>query len=139
MIMDTQYKQKIFNVDYNEDLIGISLGRGEWNSVSTWIESSTNTEYERVGKEWFEDLHELYMKPISNELNFSGKEFGNHNIPFEIPRKLLRYFVFSVGRIAYDLDAKSTSNIYAQGILVKINKQISDQLNNTDDWYKYGY
>ena len=58
-------------------------------------------------------------------INFSGKDYKyDVDITFDIPRELLRMFVYSIGRIAYNFDVKGITNVIAQNILEKINKQL---------------
>jgi len=133
-----EYKQKITTINYFENVVKFSLTRDDWNSIGTWVESMENSR--RENKEWFEDLHWLVMFPISKEINFSSKNY-NHDvdISFDIPRELLRMFVYSIGRIAYDIDVKSLTSIYAQHILKNINNQLKEQLSDNDKWFKYGF
>jgi hypothetical protein len=134
------YKQKISNINYFDNVVKLSLTREEWNSSETWIQSMGMKGCERLSKEWFEDLHWLVMFPISNEVNFSGRDYNyDIDITFDIPRELLRMFVYSIGRIAYDFDVKGITSVIAQNILEKINKQIREQLPSDDKWFKYGF
>jgi len=134
------YKQKISNINYFDKVVKISLTREEWNWSGTWVESMENKGCERLSKEWFEDLHWMVMFPISKEVNFSGKDYQyDIDITFDIPRELLRMFVYSIGQIAYNFDVKGITSVIAQNILEKINKQIKEQLPNDDKWFKYGF
>jgi len=134
------YKQKISNINYFDKVVKISLTREEWNWSGTWVESMENKGCERLSKEWFEDLHWMVMFPISKELNFSRKDYQyDIDITFDIPRELLRMFVYSIGQIAYNFDVKGVTSVIAQNILEKINKQIKEQLPNDDKWFKYGF
>jgi len=135
-----EYKQKIANVNYFDNVVTILLERDKWNSVGTWVESMIHRETERVSKEWFEDLYWLVMIEISKEINFSNKNYEyNINIPFDIPRELLRMFVYSIGRIAYSFDVKPLTAIRAQNILQSVNRQLIEQLPVEDKWFKYNY
>jgi urease gamma subunit len=134
-----KYKQKITTINYFENVVKISLTREEWNSSGTWVESMMRKGCERLSKSWFEDLHHLVMQPISNEINFSGNKYNNIDIRFNIPRELLRMFVYSIGQIAYDFDVKGITNIIAQNILEKINKQLKEQLSTDDIWFEHGF
>lgn len=135
-----EYKQKISNINYNDNTINISLNRSEWNSTDTWIQSMEMKGCERLGKEWFEDLHYKIMRPITNEINFSNKNYSyNENITFKIPRQLLKMFVFSIGQIAYNFDVKGITAITAKNILNKIEKQLIEQLPSDSTWFTYGY
>ena len=134
------YKQKIGNIKYFDNVVKISLTRSEWNSSMTWIEYMEMIGCERLGKEWFEDLHWLVMFPISKDINFSNKNYTyNVDITFDIPRKLLKMFVYSIGRIAYDFDVKPITCIIAQHILEKINNQLKEELSIDDDWFIKGF
>lgn len=134
------YTQKITAINYFEKVVKISLTRGEWNSTGTWIESMMRKGCERLSLDWFEDLHHLVMRPISNDVNFSGKNYDpDQDITFDIPRELLRMFVYSIGQIAYDFDAKGITSVTAQNILEKINKQLKEQLPIGDKWFVYGF
>jgi hypothetical protein len=135
-----EYKQKITTINYFEKVVKISLKREEWNSSETWVESMERKGCEGLSKEWFEDLHWLVMYPISKEINFSGKDYKNDiDITFDIPRELLRVFVYSIGQIAYNFDVKGITSVNAQNILGKINKQLKVQLSTDDVWFKYGF
>lgn len=135
-----EYKQKISNINYFDDVVTISLKRDEWNWCETWVQSMMYKGTDRVGKEWFEDLNGLVMFNISREINFSNKNYEhNIDIPFHIPRELLRMFVGSIGKIAYCFDVKPITSIIAQNILEKINKQLKEQLPSDDRWFKFGY
>ncbi len=48
-------------------------------------------------------------------------------------------FVYSIGRIAYDFDVKGITNVIAQNILKKINKQLKEQLSTDDIWFEHGF
>jgi hypothetical protein len=134
------YIQKITTINYFEKIVKISLTREEWNSSGTWVESMMRKGCERLSKDWFEDLHHLVMRPISNEINFSGKNYTyDVDITFDIPRELLRMFVYSIGQIAYDFDVKGITSVTAQNIVGKINKQLKEQLPNDDKWFHYGF
>jgi len=135
-----EYKQKIANENYFEKVVKISLTRRQWNSSGTWVESMERKGCEQLSKESFEDLHWMIMSPISKEINFSEKDY-NHDIDitFDIPRKLLKMFVYSIGRIAYDFDVKGITSVIAQEIIEKINKQLKEQLPIDDVWFKYGF
>lgn len=134
------YKQKITNINYFENVVKISLTRKEWNSSGIWVESMMRTGCERLSKDWFEDLHYLVMRQISNEINFSGKNYTyDVDITFNIPRELLRIFVYSIGQIAYSFDVKGITSVIAQNILGKINKQLKEQLPSDDIWFHYGF
>lgn len=134
------YKQKITTINYFDNVVKISLKRREWNSCETWVQSMMFKGCEKVSTGWFEDLYCLVMREISMEINFSGKNYKDDlDLPFDIPRKLLRMFVFSVGKIAYDLDVKGLTSLNAQNILNKINTQIKKQLSPDDEWFKYGF
>ncbi len=135
-----EYKQKITSINYFDDIVKISLTRNEWNSVGTWVESMEMKGCSSLSIDWFNDLIGLVMCPISNEINFSNKEYKyDDNITFDIPRKLLRMFVYSIGQVAYDFDVKSLTSIEAQNILEKITNQIKEQLLPDDGWYKYKF
>lgn len=133
---EIEYKQQIHNIDYSKNPIDISLTRGEWNSVKAWINFKMSDGTERLSKEWFQDLYWLVMNPISNEINFSDKTFQwDEDIKFQIPRQLLRMFVFSVGGIAYNFDVKTPTSMNAQKILNKINEQLKQVLPADDKWW----
>jgi len=137
---EIKYTQKIYNIDYSKNPIDISLTRNEWNAVGTWINSVMSAGTERLSKEWFEDLYWLVMQPISNEINFSGKTFPwDEDIKFQIPRQLLRMFVFSVGGIAYNFDVKTPTSMGAQIILNKINEQLKQVLPADDKWWNSNF
>lgn len=135
-----EYKQKITTINYFDKVVNLSLTREEWNSASAWVESMERKGCERLSKEWFENLHWLIMYPISNDINFSGKNYKyDDNIVFRIPRELLRMFVYSIGMVAYDFDVKSLTSIGAQKIIEKINKQLKEQLSTDDKWFQFGF
>lgn len=137
-----EYKQQITTINYLDIIVKVSLTTSEWNIVDTCCCSFTRKGYERVGKAWIEDLYHLFLIPITKEINFSGKYYDFNNdidITFDIPRELLRIFVFSIGVIAYNLDIKPITNKIAQRILEKINNQIKEQLLEDDNWFKYGF
>jgi len=137
---EIKYTQKIYNIDYSKNPIDISLTRNEWNAVGTWVNSVMSAGTERLSKEWFEDLYWLVMQPISNEINFSGKTFPwDEDIKFQIPRQLLRMFVFSVGGIAYNFDVKTPTSMGAQIILNKINEQLKQVLPADDKWWNSNF
>jgi len=137
---EIKYTQKIYNIDYSKNPIDISLTRNEWNAVGTWINSVMSAGTERLSKEWFEDLYWLVMQPISNEVNFSDKTFPwDEDIKFQIPRQLLRMFVFSVGGIAYNFDVKTPTSMGAQMILNKINEQLKQVLPADDKWWNSNF
>ena len=137
---EIKYTQKIYNIDYSKNPIDISLTRNEWNAVGTWVNSVMSAGTERLSKEWFEDLYWLVMQPISNEINFSGKTFPwDEDIKFQIPRQLLRMFVFSVGGIAYNFDVKTPTSMGAQMILSKINEQLKQVLPADDKWWNSNF
>jgi len=137
---EIKYEQKIYNIDYSKNPIDISLTRDEWNSTNTWINSIMSAGTERLSKEWFEDLYWFIMHPIHNEVNFSGKSFEwDENIKFQIPRQLLRMFVFSIGRIAYDFDVKTPTSMGAQNILAKVNEQLKQILPADDKWWESNF
>lgn len=122
------YKQQLVQYNYFEKVVEISLTRAEWNSTDTWIQTNDST---RLGRAWFEDLQWLVMFPIIKQVSRydDGTDYS-----FGIPRELLRMFVYSIGRIAYSLDVKPQTSIFAQGILEKINKQIEEQLVDDEKW-----
>lgn len=135
-----EYTQKITTINYFDNVVKISLKRDEWNSVGTWVESMIHRETERVGKEWFEDLYWLVMIEISKEVNFSNKDYTyDVDISFDIPRELLRMFVYSIGRIAYNFDVKPLTAVRAQNILESVNRQLIEQLPVEDKWFNYNY
>jgi hypothetical protein len=135
--MKEEYKQKVGNINYIDKVVNISLTREEWSWSETWTQCKNS---ERVGRDWFDDLHWMFMMPISHDINFSGKNYSyQEDITFQIPRELLRIFVYSIGSIAYDLDVKPIVSIIAQEIIGKINKQIKEQLPVDDSWFKYGF
>lgn len=134
------YKQKIANINYFDSTVNISLTREEWNSSNTWVQSMERNGCEKLSKEWFEDLHWLVMYPISNDINFSGNNYAyDLDIPFRIPRELLRMFVYSIGRIAYSFDVRGITSIIAQKMIEKINKQLKEQLPSDDKWFQHGF
>lgn len=135
-----EYKQQIKGIDYFEKVVKISLTKKEWMSSITWCELMEIRGCERLSKEWFEDLNWLVMYPISKEIHLPNKVYQpDINIAFDIPRELLRMFVYSIGKIAYDLDAKGITSVIAQNILEKINKQLKEQLSSEDKWFKDGF
>lgn len=135
-----EYKQQITTINYLDNIVKISLTPDEWNIVETYCCPLVQKEYVRVSKLWFEDLYNLFLIPITKEINFSGKNYDyDIDIAFDIPREMLRIFVFSVGVMAYNLDIKPITNKIAQRILEKINKQIKEQLLDDDNWFKYGF
>ena len=121
-------------------VLKISLQRSEWNSVGTWIQAMAYKKFQRVDKSDFNDLYDNFLQPISIEINFSNKDYKyDVDIDFEIPRMSIRYFIASIGNIAYDLDCKPITNIIARNILEKINFQIKNQLQKDDTYFIYGY
>lgn len=138
--MKEKYEQKITTINYFEKVVKISLSREEWNSSTTWVDSMKMKGCERLSESWFEDLYNLVMLPIHHEINFSGKNYKyDFDIEFDIPRELLRMFVYSIGQIAYNFDIKTLTSIDAQNILEKINKQLKEQLTIDDIWFKYRF
>ena len=80
------------------------------------------------------------MVPIKNDIYFSGKDYGgDEDIEFGIPRQLLRMFVYSIGRIAYDIDMKGQLCVIAQDMLSKIDEQLKGQLSDNDRWFQYNF
>lgn len=135
-----EYKQQITTINYFDNVVKITLTREEWNSSYIWVEAMENKGCERLNKNWFEDLHWLIMYPIHREINFTNKNYTyDDEITFDIPRELLKMFVYSIGRIAYDFDVKGITNTIAQKILKKINTQLDEQLPTNDKWFIYGF
>ena len=134
--MRTEYKQQIHNIDYEKELLNFTLTKDEWSWANCWV-SGMHNGCERLGKEWFQDLNQLYIAPIQDELFFSGKDYKyDFEYTGKIPRQLLRMFVFSIGRIAYSFDVKIPTSVVALKIVTKIQKQIEEQLPADDKWFQ---
>ena len=131
-------RQKITTIDYFDNIVNISLTRDEWNSSITWV-SSLSRGTERAGENWFKDLLGV-LYPISDQINSHNKNYSfDEAISCRIPRALLRYFVYSIGRISYDLDCKYQTSMKAQVIIIKINHQLKEQLSEDDEWFKCNF
>lgn len=125
------YKQKITNINYFANTVQISLTYRDWFMVGTWIELSQMTKFSGVSVEWFDDLLGLVIWPIR-----SVHREKTEIIVVDVPRELLRMLIFSIGRIAYQIDAKFQTSMNAQSILESISNQLKEQLNPEDNWFK---
>ena len=140
MIERPEYKQQIYNADYTSNLIPLKMTPSEWGWAETWVNVASNKKFERLDDEWFKDLYHMYMVPIRDDIYFSGKKFEeDEELEYEIPRQLIRMFVYSIGQIAYDIDMKGQVCIIAQGMLNKIHRQLEEQLNPNDQWFKWNF
>jgi predicted DNA-binding protein YlxM (UPF0122 family) len=107
--------------------IPITLTKGEWSSLNTWITSASRIKFERVSEEWFTELLAI-VKPFYMSLYFSD-DYSAMKIPhdsehtLELERKYLKFLVYSVGRIAYDFDVKTPTAQEALTIVNKLEEQ----------------
>jgi hypothetical protein len=113
--------------------IDITLTKEEWSKVNLWLDSARNKNFERVSKEWFDELL-LIVKPFYQSLYFSD-DYSAMNIPHDsehtltIDRKYFRILVFSVGVIGYDFDVKIQTSKMAYDIIKKLESQGDDEWN----------
>jgi len=134
LLKDITYNVLIFileNMDTKK--IDITLTKQEWSLVNLWLDSARNKNFERVSKEWFDELL-LIVKPFYQSLYFSD-DYSTMNIPDDsehtltIDREYFRILVFSVGVIGYDFDVKIQTTKMAYDIVKKLEFQGDDKWN----------
>jgi hypothetical protein len=130
-----EYKQRVSNINYTDNLINIRLSKSEWYSVDTWIQGCkcSNTD-----KMFIDDLRWMFVLPMIIKMA-DDKIHDDCDVVGYISRNLLKHFVYSIGKIAYDFDLRDVTTIKAQRILNKVTQQINEQISIDDDWFKYNY
>lgn len=121
--------KKIENIDKT---ITIVLEKNEWSSVTTWVESIYSTESNRLSERLCLKTKEWFKINVSIKFLYDMNINFNEKIEIEIPREILRVFIFSVGKIAYNFDVKTQTSLLAYGIVTKI----ESQLINDEEWVK---
>jgi len=114
-----------------EKTIKISLNKSEWSWCNTWIQGIKTSSIERLGEDWFIETNKWFKENVSLKYCCDININYDDVIDVLIPRNILRIFVFSVGRIAYDFDVKSGTSQVAYEIITKIEEQIKD-----DEYWK---
>lgn len=114
-----------------EKTIKISLNKSEWSWCNAWIQGIKTSSIERLGEDWFIETNEWFKENVSLKYCYDININHDDVIDVLIPRNILRIFVFSVGRIAYDFDVKSGTSQAAYEIITKIEEQIKD-----DEYWK---
>ena len=109
-----------------EKTIKISLNKSEWSWCNTWIQGIKTSSIERLGEDWFIETNKWFKENVSLKYCYDININHDDVIDVLIPRNILRIFVFSVGRIAYDFDVKSGTSQSAYEIITKIEEQIKD-------------
>jgi len=113
-------------------MIKVTLTKEEWASVHTWVDSASRKEFERVSKERFIELANI-IKPFFFGLYFTSNNPEAQNIPYdspqtlEIPRRLFRLLLVSIGIIAYNVDVKIPTAKMAYEIVTKLENQADDE------------
>lgn len=118
-------------IDTNKT-IKIILEKKDWSWSNTWVESLNPANIERLSEGWFLETKEWFKINISLKFLYDGNVNHNDKVEVEIPRNILRIFVFSVGRVAYNFDVKIPTATIAYEIITKI----ESQLINDNDWVK---
>ena len=114
-----------------EKTIKISLNKDEWSWCNTWLQGIKTSSIERLGEDWFIETNKWFKENVSLKYCCDININYDDVIDVLIPRNILRIFVFSVGRIAYDFDVKSGTSQVAYEIITKIEEQIKD-----DEYWK---
>lgn len=114
-----------------EKTIKISLNKSEWSWCNAWIQGIKTSSIERLGEDWFIETNKWFKENVSLKYCYDININHDDVIDVLIPRNILRIFVFSVGRIAYDFDVKSGTSQAAYEIITKIEEQIKD-----DEYWK---
>ena len=114
-----------------EKTIKISLNKDEWSWCNTWLQGIKTSSIERLGEDWFIETNKWFKENVSLKYCYDININHDDVIDVLIPRNILRIFVFSVGRIAYDFDVKSGTSQVAYEIITKIEEQIKD-----DEYWK---
>ena len=109
-----------------EKTIKISLNKDEWSWCNTWLQGIKTSSIERLGEDWFIETNKWFKENVSLKYCYDININHDDVIDVLIPRNILRIFVFSVGRIAYDFDVKSGTSQSAYEIITKIEEQIKD-------------
>jgi len=107
-----------------EKTILVKLTKSEWSWCNTWVSGIQTSSIERLSEDWFVETKYWFKDNISLKYLYDLKINHDDLIEVLIPRNILRIFVFSVGRIAYDFDVKSGTSISAYKIITKIEEQI---------------
>ena len=114
-----------------EKTIKISLNKSEWRWCNTWIQGIKTSSIERLDEDWFIETNKWFKENVSLKYCYDTNINHDDVIDVLIPRNILRIFVFSVGRIAYDFDVKPETSQAAYEIITKIEEQIKD-----DEYWK---
>lgn len=134
--MIVKYIQKLPNIN-TENVIKLTFSIDEWWDIQNIIiYFGAKKKFERLGSEYFEDLAEIFIKEKINILSIEENKPRDYLTTLEIPREFLRMLVYPIGKRAYDIDSRGEYNIEAQVLLDKINKQIQEQLDPEDKWFK---
>jgi hypothetical protein len=107
-----------------EKTISIKLTKSEWSWCNTWISGIKTPSIERMSEDWFIETKSWFKDNVSLKYLYDLNIEHYDLIEVLIPRNILRIFVFSVGRIAYDFDVKSGTSTSAYEIITKIEEQI---------------
>lgn len=113
-------------------IITISLVKEEWNWCMTWLEGFNYSSVERLSEEWFKEVRQWFKYNVSLKYTYDSNIKYDDNISINIPRNVLRIFVFSIGRIAYNFDVKIPTASIGYEIITKIERQLIDD----EDWVK---
>lgn len=90
----------------------------------TWISDIKTSSIERMSEDWFIETKLWFKDNVSLKYLYDLNIDNNDSIEVLIPRNILRIFVFSVGKIAYDFDVKSGTSTSAYEIITKIEEQL---------------
>ena len=117
--------------------VDISLTQFQWTTFLTWADKNKITSIKDILS--FEDLI-LVVSTKIEEIKSSGEFYNSDDdISIRVPRKLLRYLVFTIGNITYNITELPPVTMMGLKILNKINHQIKEQLPVDDVWFKYNF